>query len=73
MYIQRDFRNHSHPIDISDLRCLENIPPQIEVLCLHGNPVCELEADVLRMGISKQFPQLRELDGKVVTSSKENT
>lgn len=58
-------------LDIPDLKCLECMPPQLEVLCLHGNPVCELEAEILEKKVLEVLLHLKEMDWKRVTPSME--
>lgn len=43
------------------------MPPQLEVLCLHGNPVCELEVDILEKKVLEVLRHLKEMDGKTLT------
>ena len=50
-------------IDISDLKCLESVP-QVEVLSLQGNPVCELLGDTLEKQLSQVLLQLKECNGR---------
>ena len=57
----------SYELDISDLKCLENVH-HIKILHLHGNPVCELEEATLEKTLLEILPQLDELDGKTVTA-----